>query len=129
MIRLVQRYFAVLLLAVLVTGCDEDNFSDTPYPRIKTLPAGAVSGAGATLRAEILSSGTEPIIDHGFYWGTTRYLSDDMGEVVHLAAGTVGQFDANVNATLIAGQDYYAKAFVATESYVVYGDVVSFRVQ
>lgn len=112
----------------LLFKCDNYEFPESPYPRIETLPVVNISESGATFQANIILTGNKPIVDHGFVWGFSENISIDMHDKIQLGKVTnIGSFEANVQYGLYSDSTYFVKAYVATESYFVYGKVVQFK--
>src|SRR5687768_8541192 len=114
-------------LSLLVT-CDNYEFPASPYPRIETLPVADISETGVTFQAKIIRLGDKPITDHGFVWGFDENLSISSEDKIQLGSiSGSGEVEAEVKYGLYPDTTYYVKAFIATDSYLVYGKVVSFK--
>jgi N-acetylneuraminic acid mutarotase len=107
--------------------CDDHEFPESAYPKVETLPVINISATGVTVQANLVQLSKQPIVNHGFVWGTTESLSLTSDENIKLGAiSGLGKFEAEVKAGLFEGETYFVKAFVITADYLVYGKPVSF---
>jgi len=122
----------LLILFVLFTACNKENISPArDYHQLTTHPVTAVGTASATLNAEILSAGKEPIREYGFVWDKTQPLIEQQtSQVIRLASPIeTGKFSANLESQFEGNTVYYVRSFVRTETTTVYGNTVSFKAQ
>jgi hypothetical protein len=118
--------FALLLF---MSSCSKDDISPArQYPQVTTAPVTEISATRVTYRASILSLGASPVLEHGFVWSQTNDPRITNSPQVALGAtGSTGEFTADVTHNLEPGKTYYVKAFLRTETYLVYGDAQPFR--
>ena len=127
MIKTTLKLLCFSISILFLVRCDNHEFPKSPYPRIETLPVVKISETGVTFEAIITQHGKLPIINHGFVWSTEENLTIDSGNKIELGAvADLGNFEASVESGLYEGKTYFAKAFVATTDYLVYGETVSF---
>jgi N-acetylneuraminic acid mutarotase len=124
------KFILTLLLVIAIPigliTCDNYEFSKSPYPKVETLPADIIE-TGVTFHANLKQLGDKPIINYGFDWYTDEHLSVSKSNKIELGAvSTSGNFEFNVKTGFNKEQMYFVKAFVATEDYTVYGNLVSF---
>ena len=126
------KYFAIffLLFATCLTSCNDSSPGPSrSYHQLDSLPISNIGSVSATFNAEILNSGTEPILEHGFTWGKTRPFIDMQGfqvEKLGSKSGT-GKFSATVESAFERNTTYYVRPFIKTETTVVYGNMLSFK--
>lgn len=119
--------FFFILSVRLINNCQEDKAHARSYPRVKTNPVSNITVNGATFNGDIYSLGTEPIINHGFVWGT-----DEDPNIINnskILLGTInngGPYSADIITDLFKGTEYTVKSFVQTAEHVVYGPPVTF---
>ncbi|MCG8582818.1 MAG: IPT/TIG domain-containing protein, partial [Bacteroidales bacterium] len=97
------------------------------YPRIKTLEVSNITPEGATFYADILSMGTNPIIEYGFLWDTVPNLFYNESEIVRFneKRGT-GTYSYRSEGPLIKDKMYFVKSFAKTDEFTIYGTTVRF---
>jgi hypothetical protein len=121
-----------LLLAAsvtLLTKCEKENSKPRSYPRIKTLPVTNISQNGAEVSADLYSLGTEPIIDHGFVYGTSDPAITYSDKILLGTTDSTGIFRGRISSALRSKIKYYVKPFVQTSKHVVYGVTTEFMSQ
>ena len=129
MSKSVFKVLPISIILFLCLKCDDYEFPETPYPRVRTLSVIDVSSGGVKLRGNIIQLGETPIIEHGFVWGFDKRVTQEIGNegILRLGARTsMGQFQGDVLSELVKDETYYVRAFANTESRQVYGDAVMF---
>ena len=117
------------LFAVLPQACSDDSPAPTiDYHQLNGHAVTNITATNATFSAEILISGKEPVLEHGFTWGKTRPFIDREGfGVKNLGSRSgTGRFSATVESRFERNKTYYVRPFVKTATTVVYGNMVSF---
>jgi hypothetical protein len=120
----------ILLFSTLLVACSDDSPSPArDYHQLSSHAVFNIGATSATFSAEVISPGTEPILEHGFTWGKTRPFADDQGfGTVKLGSKSgIGKFTATVEYSFDKKTTYYVRPFVRTETTMVYGDIISFR--
>ena len=105
----------------------EHNLRNNSYSLISTQPVANLDKTGVTFVGSITKAGKEPIIDHGFVWNTngSPTINDS-----HISLGEmkdIKDFQAKVTYDLKPDQNYYMKAYIKTDNYIMYGDQVMFN--
>lgn len=125
------KYIALIIIItltmLLLYRCEEVKPQPREYPRLKTQDVSEISEAGATFNAELYSTGTELITQHGFVWKTSEVMDINVDNKILLGPieGT-GPFKAVIKSTLFPETKYYVKPFAITSDFVVYGPSVAF---
>ncbi len=118
---------SVVLVLILFSRCQKEIVESQVYPRIITHDVTNISTEGATLNAELLSTGANPVIAYGFLWDTIPFLYYDSSEKVeHKKSLKKGKFECRINASLTKNQSYFVKAFVKTDDFLTMGEAVGF---
>ncbi len=118
---------ALSVSLLIMVKCDNYEFPKSPYPRVENLAITNISETGVTFQANITQLGEQPIMNHGFIWGTSENLSFTNEDKIELGAiSDLGEIEANVKSGLYKDETYFVKAFLATSNYFVYGDAISF---
>jgi hypothetical protein len=117
----IRLLLAELILLITITTCQKEVLDSQEYPRIRTREVTSITSDGAIFNGEVLTSGTKPILRHGFIWklrhGTNTEFSD--GDVN-------GTFSAHANRDMYKDSVYTVMAVVETADYKVYGHEISF---
>jgi N-acetylneuraminic acid mutarotase len=120
----------ILLLFILVLNvkCQEDEDTARNYPRLKTLPVSEITKEGATFNAEIIYRGDFEIINYGFVWdyATDNPTIEKNEQLVYSNNLNSKGFSERIESSLVEGYNYYVRAFVQTNDFLVYGEILSF---
>ena len=122
-----------ILIYISVTVClfscikDAEHRLQNNYPVIETLPVINIDNSGVTFSGSIKQYGKKPIVDHGFVWnkGENPTLNDSYISLGALDDNKYIKTRISYN-LLIPNQTYYVKAYMKTNDYVVYGEMVKF---
>jgi hypothetical protein len=88
-----------------------------------------ISTSGATFSATIISLNNEPLLNHGFVWSSSDVVFLHSDDFVTLGERSqTGDYQTTIQATFIKGRTYFVKAYVSTETYTVYGNLMSFKI-
>lgn len=125
-----MKHLGLILITVVSTlfACDPYEFPKGPYARVETISVGDVTESGASFQGDIMQVGDTPIIQHGFIWGTVPSLSlpGDFERTEFGPATMKTRFDGSTNA-LESKTTYFVRAYIQTEDYATYGEVVQFQ--
>jgi hypothetical protein len=118
----------VILVIFLTSSCREDDNIERDYPSLETLHVTYLPiKHGATLNAKIISGNLSDIVEYGFIWSEKAKPDINLSERVvmfdrikdeYYSADVIGAFRENTT--------YYVLAFLRTEKYLIYGQVVEF---
>ncbi len=123
------RYMVMIMLpALMVAACDKSHsFTQRPFPLLIKTEITDAGPEGARFRGEILEEGTDPVTDHGFYWGFHETLPPGLSQVVHLGPmENASDFESFVDFGMPAGKTLYVKAFAICGDLTVYSPVDQF---
>jgi hypothetical protein len=117
----------LFVLPALFASCDESEPAPRDYPRLHTRAVTNINDDGVTLNVDFTYRGNFEILRYGFVWSQSEDPTLENGQRV-IFNGNIrsGQFSATVSSGLIWGKRYYARPFVQTQTYTVYGAVVWF---
>ena len=113
----------IILCLIWITACTEEN--DFPFnnnnPLAQTLEIQDLNTSGVTLRAEIISRGTQEVLSYGFIWehnnrSYRKKLDGTFG----------GDFSYRVTSDLKAGLEVEYRAFVETPKATYFGNPIRF---
>lgn len=122
-------YIFYIAIAVILTSgsCDQYEFPESPYPRVETTSIEKISQDNFIFRAKITRPGSHEPLEHGFIWGLTSSLTGANAQKINLGDYSgIEDFAAELTQNLEHNKTYYVKAYFATESYRVYGEVKTF---
>ncbi len=123
-----KTLFVIAAYILILFGCEQEKISiNRPFPRVNTMEVFDISRSGASFKAQILKLTDEEIIDYGFVWDTGRPTLET-GDFYSYGPkiGEVEFFEFRIGNGLVAGQTYHVLSFLKTNSYVVYGNEISF---
>ena len=115
--------FVGLLLAV---SCQKEKYTDKGIPELDIIGVTALDGGGALFEGNILSTGSETVMEHGFVWGGANPTLENSDYLVLDTGIAVGPFESEVMAGIENNKVYYARAFLKTTSRISYSNVISF---
>lgn len=120
---------AAILIIFSATGCKEDEPIEKDFPGLETLEVTNISVLnGATFNAKITSGDFSDILEYGFVWSEFNNQEIDWVDRVIFTKKPEGKyFSADIKTTLKGGKTYYVAAFLRTEKYIIYGQVVTFN--
>lgn len=123
-----QKYFLLFVVSFLFFQCSQEfEIEGSLYPTVETYLAEDVTEQGAVLNGEILYTGTEVVIDHGFVYGYIPKPDFESAERVALGGlEKPGKFQGMASRNLVKGQEFIVRAYAKTKNYLVYGNETSF---
>lgn len=116
-------FFSILFL---LYNCEEEVPKPRSYPQVRTNAVSDISANGARFNANIYTTGTEKIIDHGFVWAIKDPRFTASNRILLGPRESGGEFSADITTTLKKDTAYIVKAFVQTEDHFIYGLPVNF---
>lgn len=118
--------FAAIVL--LLISCKDDAEHDLvdKYPQLATGRISGLDSSGVNFVGLLDHLGKYPIVDHGFIWGMAESYKPDIRKLSLGKLETEGDFTSRITGDIKSGTKYYAKAYIATSDFMVYGDTVSF---
>jgi hypothetical protein len=120
-----QTAVSIILLAFsLLFSCDDEKVS---RPAFQTYPVSELTGDGVTFNAKISVLGSASIVSYGFVWAT--HESPDLRDSTKIfnVSPPVGRFNYRVSDDLIAGEQYFVRAFVKTREELFFSNSVKFE--
>ena len=110
-------------MAFIFSTCDDGDEIVRDFPLLKTYEV----EDGTMLRAEIIQSGKQKIIEYGFLWDESPVPSIHSSEKwTETGSPNSAQFEYRLTSPLKANTLYYIQSFIKTEEYLVYGSRTSF---
>ena len=119
---------SLLILAMLLAAaCQEEKYTDKGIPEVELTSVKPLEGGGAFFEGQILSDGSDDVIERGFLWSTDDDPQPGTAEKVLLGPGQgPGSFSCFVSADILKDQLYYTRAFIITTKRLSLGDVTTF---
>lgn len=124
-------YLIIIFFCFL--NCTDEIIKTKDYPTIKTLEVTDISREGAVYNATIDNPSNQQIIEYGFVWkwkgGIVRAdpILENSDKVVLSQSIINDQFSEVISSSLSVGANYLVRAYIKTQEYLVYGNVVSFK--
>jgi hypothetical protein len=126
-IKASARIILYSLFVFLFSYCEDESSQPRSYPRVLTMAVSDISKSGAKFSAEILSLGSEDIIEHGFVWGITTYPTLQYSNKTFMGrTDRTGLFTADIGTSLAQGVKYSMRPFLQTSEHLIYGPIVDF---
>lgn len=125
--KIVIRTLAFIYLLIILTECEEAEVTPRDYPRLITEAPTENSADGATFNASFRFRGDFEIRSYGFTWRTVpdpNIINSD--RVVRTGNLPSDGFSETISSALEEGTQYYVRAFVQTDEYLVYGQNITF---
>lgn len=114
------------LSITLMLSCEDAQITAKEYP-YAVMKEVVTSISGAKFIANVSSIGNQPILSHGFVWGTQSSPNIEIDEHKYIETElSTGNMALEINSGLIDGQTYYVRPFIKTERFLVYGSELSF---
>lgn len=122
-----MRASIILFLGILVAGCTQQEYPQS-FPIVFTEVGSRVDSTGAELIGTVESLGAKnTILNYGFVWDKKSAPTLASSYVTMRDEIRKGRFSKMVNNDLFENTIYYVRAFIKTESQVVYGNEVQFK--
>lgn len=113
----------ILAVVVLLTTCSPGDHFD--YPLIFTGEVTNIKDNTATFTAKITTLGKDPVLKSGFIY--SLYPGNNNGVKVVKEDASVGVFSLQPDVPLLPDETYYVRAFIETNSGVIFGKEVNFK--
>lgn len=111
----------------MVGSCRKEQFHNKGIPEVETTDAIVLDGIGAHFKGTILATGDSEILQHGFYWSNSMSISFPMTYTALLGpTDKAGVFECIAQSDILAGEKYYLRAFIQTNTHVIYGEAIQF---
>lgn len=118
----------IILLFCISLGCEKETELDSKYyPYVITYNAKNIDNTGVTLKGEILYSNRDEIIQYGFVWSKDGVPTLNNYIYTFEDSNFVGSFFKHITFDLPQDENINARAFAKTESYIVYGNTITFN--
>ncbi len=117
-----MKYFYIIILAIGVMGCEEEQKS----PIVITEDVLYLSGEIVKLSGRIYDNGGSPVSEHGFEISTSENFDSDVTTLKLGSTNNIGQFIGSDSA-LVNGEEYSYRAYMVSNENIVYGKVKGFQ--
>lgn len=127
--KILNQFISLLFLLLIFFACSKDeDFDNKDFPIIYTEPVTDITSEGARFYVRIIEHGKLDIIDFGFFWGTNMELLESNASKISLGSDINGSsFSKELIAELRPSEDYYVRAYMQTEDYIIYGKAQIFK--
>lgn len=123
-----RKYFILFGAFFLFLQCSQEfELEDSLHPKVETYAPVEVTEQGAILEGEILTTGNEAILEHGFVYGQMSWPTIEEADKVSLGAlDKPIKFQGTANHNLEKDKKYNVRAYARTTNHLVYGNQTSF---
>ena len=124
-----KKILLYISVVVMMFSCikDAEHHLQEKYPVSTQLMVTVnIDANGATFVGSIERQIKEPVIDHGFVWGSEQNPTLVNSHVSLGAFDTGNDFQTRITYDLKPNQTYYVRTYITTNDYVVYGEAVQF---
>ncbi len=116
------------LLALLSSGCQEEEKVLFEYPMVMTLAADHITPNSARLHAVITDGPVEQISEHGFVWGTSTILNvQDSDKVSFTGSPSAFNYSCDIAFEPDPFEKYFFRSYIVSGELIIYGNTVSFN--
>lgn len=112
-----------MLFLVVTISCAEEEKFQRDIPRVITSKKILTSSSGAIFEAEVLTTGSGNIIDHGFQW---RESGKSQTDFISLGSLESRSFYVEVNQGFEESKRYEVRAYIKNSLYKSYGGWIEF---
>jgi len=121
------RHFFLYVACCLLVTCAKEEVVPRPFPRLLTGEVSDITQESAKFHGEITYV-NEEIIEYGFLWSAFRDPSFADSEMIKFEGTITAQdFEAEAERGMKEGLAYYVRAYLRTNTTIVFGNVVSFE--
>ena len=121
----------IFLIITIAISCNKEfELQEENFPIIITNPITIISDTGIVATCTIKKTSDEKIIEYGFIWCKNQdILILDTNNFAKFSTKQILEddyFEAKINYDVFANNKYYLRAYVKTENYTTYGNIVNF---
>lgn len=120
-----QGKLVCCILVIYLLGCTETEYPHK-FPLVVTDEVTNISSSGVTFSGRIANSSSQKIISYGFIWEQDIDPTINSSKVVIGSNATDGSFSEVVTNDLEENRIYFVKAFIQTETLLIYGESKKF---
>lgn len=122
-------WITIITLLLLTAGCKKDSkILSKDYPYIILDKVSDISETGVSVYAEVISSGEYSIDDFGFVISTkTKPVITDRKISLKSVQSNPDKLPLRIDNDLVAHEQYYIRAYIKTDRYLVYSNEESFN--
>ena len=115
----------IISYLIIIILCSCQSLVDFEYTFVLTGEVTNINDTSATFTGRITKHGTSDITESGFIWGV--HSNDPYGIRVTNETTPKDTYSLVTNEKLFPNRTFYVRAFVETESSIIYGNEVSFE--
>lgn len=123
-----KSFSLFLCLLFLLNNCArEPEFHEKAYPFLITKEVSDITDTSVVFNAEIISTGNQSILEHGFIWDLDVPDIESAYRIALDDPATTGKISAKIDFNLYKGEVQYVRSYMQTYTHIVYGNVKSFN--
>lgn len=119
-----MKILRLIILIILILGCNAAEPIIRDFPIIRTLPPTDIDESGATFHGELVRKGKNEITSYGFVWKLDDPSINEMHKVILGNNLSDNLFEARIDHSLIKGLTYQVRAFVDVLNQTIFGDII-----
>lgn len=125
--RSISAFILITIFTLLFSCIKEEKIIPHDYPYLVLNQISTVNETGVTLTAEIISLGSDSIIDFGFVWSTGEQPTiEDFRQSISRNP-SIGAYEAEITNCINNGDTYFIRPYLLSSKYTVYGNALSFK--
>lgn len=126
--KILNRLIITIIFFSLFTSCAEEELNQRDYPTLYTLEITDITNSGAIFNAEIRYRGEFKILQYGFIWSQRDIMTLNTPNIIKYTDDTREmEFNYEITTGLNVNTTYLVRAYIVTEDYTVFGNVMEFR--
>lgn len=126
--KALNRLIITIIFFSLFTSCAVEELNQRDYPTLYTLEVTDITNSGALFNAEIRYRGEFKILQYGFIWSQQDIMTLNTPNIIKYTDDTREmKFNYEITSGLSVNTTYQVRAYIVTEDYTVFGNVVEFN--
>lgn len=126
--NIIKQTSLLFLILLILYNCNEEETYQRGYPSLYTLEINNSTENGAVFVAEILNYENLNILEYGFLWSENVGIEVNRSEKKIITTNfSNGVFSSKIESALKNGSEYFVRAYLITEDFTVYGNMLSFN--
>ena len=126
-----KNLIILFLIITIAISCNKKlELHEEKFPIIITNPITTITDTGIVASCTIKKTSAENIIEYGFIWSDNQnILTLDTSTIAKFSTKQILEddyFEAAINYDVFTNNKYYLRAYVKTENYTTYGNIVNF---
>ena len=122
---MLRNFLIILTILVTFFRCTKNNDIVIP-PNVITQEVSNITDKGALFSATVDNVSQGEALEYGFVWSSTAQAPTISDETVILNPTVEPFYSIEITTRLESQVEYYVRAYIKTEEFIIYGNIVSF---